>query len=388
VAGLPPFPPLYRWRVYDTASPWKKKAGWRELSIRSLFLLVLLNIVLSNASPLLAAQEARVYDCVRFADNGNDIIVDNACLVRGLRNGADPNWINRENKIHISTLDHFIQLVSISRDPKVLSAGTEAVKTLIGAGVRLQATDAAILFWPIAEGRVSLVGILLDLGASPSVWPKAKIGTALSPVEEAAARGHDEIVDLLVKHGATRPNPKTALQERFVESAKFGGIEELATLVSQGAIVNGKSRGNETALINTLSSIGAPDCKALATMRWLLEKGADANLDGRGLGRIAPPLHQAILFTGLLPESKRQAVCADQILIELIKHGARVAGRDSSGRTPLHIAAERNYVAAGRILLRSGSTVMPRDKSGRTPLDMAESGEMIKLLKQHGATER
>ncbi len=23
---------LYRWRVYDVTSPWKKKGGWRELS--------------------------------------------------------------------------------------------------------------------------------------------------------------------------------------------------------------------------------------------------------------------------------------------------------------------------------------------------------------------
>ena len=24
--------PLYRWRVHDTTSPWKKKGGWRELT--------------------------------------------------------------------------------------------------------------------------------------------------------------------------------------------------------------------------------------------------------------------------------------------------------------------------------------------------------------------
>jgi hypothetical protein len=24
--------PLFRWYVYDTVSPWKKKGGWRELS--------------------------------------------------------------------------------------------------------------------------------------------------------------------------------------------------------------------------------------------------------------------------------------------------------------------------------------------------------------------
>jgi len=24
--------PLYRWRVYDATSPWKKRGGWRDLS--------------------------------------------------------------------------------------------------------------------------------------------------------------------------------------------------------------------------------------------------------------------------------------------------------------------------------------------------------------------
>lgn len=28
----PTFLPVFRWRVYDTASPWKKKSRWRELS--------------------------------------------------------------------------------------------------------------------------------------------------------------------------------------------------------------------------------------------------------------------------------------------------------------------------------------------------------------------
>ena len=28
----PASPPVFRWRVYDTSSPWKKKGGWRVLS--------------------------------------------------------------------------------------------------------------------------------------------------------------------------------------------------------------------------------------------------------------------------------------------------------------------------------------------------------------------
>ena len=337
---------------------------------------------------MLLAQEARVFDCVRFAENGNDIIVDNDCLLRGLRSGADPNWINRETKRHISTLSHYVELVSISRDPKVVSAGTEAVKTLIGAGAKLQPIDAAILFWPISRGHVSLVRMLLELGASATAWPNNEIGTTLTPVEKAPAAGYDAIVDVLVKHGAAQPSSTTTLQEKFVRSARFGSIEELAPLLARGATVNGRSRDNETALINALWSIGVSDCKASAQVRWLLEKGADANLDGEGMAGTAPPLHQAVWVTGLLYEAKGQTVCVDQILLELIKRGAHVAARDSSGRTPLHIAAVRNHIAAARLLLESGSTVMPRDKKDRTPLEMAESGEMIKLFKQHGATER
>lgn len=352
------------------------------MSIRSLFLIGLLSIDLSYA-PVLLAQEVRIFDCVRFAENGNDIIVDNDCLVRGLRSGADPNWINRENKRPISTLSHYVKLVSFSRDPKVVSAGTEAVKTLVRAGAKLQPVDAAILFWPISEGNVSLVRTLLELGASASAWPR-EVRTALTPAETAAARGHDLVVDLLVKHGAAKPSSKTALQERFVWSASFGSIEELAALVTQGATVNGTSRDNKTALINALESIVVSPCKALAKTQWLLEKGADANLEGKGMFETAPPLHHAVWRTG----TKRETVCAEQILRELIKRGAHVSVRDPEGRTPLHIAAEHNHVAAAQLLLESGSKVMPRDKKGRTPLDMAESNEMIKLLKRHGAAER
>jgi hypothetical protein len=37
--------------------------------------------------------------------------------------------------------------------------------------------------------------------------------------------------------------------------------------------------------------------------------------------------------------------------------------------------------------LSNYSKVSPKDKFGKTPLDYAESGEVIKLLKQYGATE-
>jgi len=314
--------------------------------------------------------------------------VDKDCVSKGLRSGADPNWINREAKRQTSTLSHYVELISISRDSRVSAEGIHAVQALIDGGVKLQPIDAEILFFPISRGNTVLVQLLLSLGASASTWPKDAIGTALSPAETAAANGNQEIVELLVKHGATRPDSKDSLQSQFVRTARFGTQQDLSQLLSQGATVNGKTRDEETALINSLWSIGVSDCEALAKIRWLLANGADPNLQGKGMLGTEPALHQAVWFTGFLYQSKKATECTGQILRELVKRGAHVAGRDSLGQTPLHIAAASSNVYAARLFLESGSTVMPRDNRGRTPLDVAESSEMIKLLKQHGATER
>lgn len=357
------------------------------INVKFLLISLLLLSVDFTSTTVWAAGEARVFDCVRFAENGNDIIVDTECLLRGLRNGADPNWISRANKHRlISTLSSYAELVSLSHNPKTVSVGTEAVKTLISAGAKLQSVDKEILFWPISYGHVSLVSILLDLGASATAWPNDVIGTALTPVEKAAANGHDEIVDLLVRHGAAKPNKKAALQERFINAASFGSIEDLTALVSQGASINGKGQNKDVALVNTLLS-STSACTVFAKIKWLLENGADANLEGKGIFGSAPPLHQAVRVTGHFYKAKKETVCADQILHELIKHGAHISARDSMGRTPLHIAAEHNHVTAAQLLLESGSKVLPRDMKDKTPLDMAESSEMIKLLKRYGATE-
>ncbi|MDG2199939.1 MAG: ankyrin repeat domain-containing protein, partial [Phycisphaerales bacterium] len=72
----------------------------------------------------------------------------------------------------------------------------------------------------------------------------------------------------------------------------------------------------------------------------------------------------------------------------LIEAGAKVSATGSKWhRTPLHWAADMDCIFIAELLIKANCKIMPRDKDGKTPLDLAESGDMIKLLKDHGATE-
>lgn len=75
---------------------------------------------------------------------------------------------------------------------------------------------------------------------------------------------------------------------------------------------------------------------------------------------------------------------------ELIAAGADVDAPGSQGFTPLHLAAQQYAVDAARALLDAGATVDARNVHGNTPLFVATfnslgRGEMIELLRQHGA---
>jgi ankyrin repeat protein len=180
-----------------------------------------------------------------------------------------------------------------------------------------------------------------------------------------------------------------AVQLRFVRAAGRAPIEELDRLIGRGAEVNGSNRAGETALLSAIAGF-VGSYEGYLRVQYLLDRAADPNLKGQGFpSGPTLPLHSAVWATNALFTSSRSEdrFSAELLVRALLKAGAFVSGVDDDGKTPLHIAAELNAVPVATILLESGAKVMPRDKGGKTPLDYAESAVMIRLLKEHGATE-
>jgi ankyrin repeat protein len=329
-----------------------------------------------------------LYDSIHFGDEG--LVVDLEKIENALANSANPNWINSKNeRKRKSILGNFVELVSLSDDPKDTEKGIKAINMLFKYKAKLQYCDGSILYYPISQGQYEIVKILLENGASATFWPKDAIGRyyKFNPIDKATSQGHEKIIDLLVSYGAKKLDKKDAVQLRFIELARFGTIRELREQIKNGAEVNTKNANEETALLQSLSSFYGR-YETYIKIMYSLDLGADVNLKGKGTFDITTPLHEAIYYSQFEFKYNRDTSYAEKILQELIKRGAFVSAQDENGKTPLHIAAEYNHLYAAKLLIKSGSKVMPKDKSGKTPLDYAESADMIKLLKESGAKEQ
>lgn len=329
-----------------------------------------------------------LYNSVRYAENGNDVIVDIESINNSLRNGANPNYINTDNKTFETVLSHYVSLIGLSGrdDDLIVSKGCKALNILFNAGAKLGKYDFSILYFPVASGETCIVEILLNNGASAAVWDKYKIGTKLSPIEVAEAHGNKEIVNLLIKYGATAVSSSKRLQLRLVEVAGSGTLMQLQEVIREGAQVNLANPENKTALINAISTPFSYTPAYCAKVFYLLDQGADINLAGEGMFGESTPLHQLIYFSSFSFKYGKDTSCGKRLINHFIDKGAYVSRIDNNGRTPLHFAAQYNNLYAAQKLLQAGCKIMTRDFKGKTPLDLAESKEMIKLLKKYGAT--
>ena len=315
--------------------------------------------------------------------------VDVEGVIHALKDGANPNAVDNSNKVKLSTLSTLALYggYTLSGNPRSEEPTIAIANALFAHGAKLSnAYDDGILFSPISQGWAKFTELLIKNGADP----REKI-EGQSPMEWAIHFNEPKVVEVLRAHGIPNVDTQKATIIRFIAAAGRSDISEMTRLRREGRIdVNAKDDRDQTALIVALRRPIYKE-RQYHTVKLLLELGADPNVTGESLftGLEGIPIHLAVAANvhALNQPSGDSRRLATLVVKDLLKHGGKVAQRDSGGRTALHIAAKNDNLVAAEILIAHGATIMPRDNSGRTPLDYAESAAMINFLKSHGATE-
>jgi len=244
---------------------------------------------------------------------------------------------------------------------------------IAGPADLVQATDDVIpeapknpLFYAVRNDLTEQVKQALEEeGLNPN---EARLQDGLTPLHVAVGKGNDDIVALLLDHGAdpslTQGQGGTALH-MAVDAGHVPIVRRL--LKHEGVDVNARNRWGRTPLMDVLVSTQIVD-EATRTeiLNLLLDAGADVNVQSND-GSTA--LHAAAWT------NRREAV---EILLA---RGAATDKRQTSGAHPLHLAAQGGHLGIVELLLASGAEVNATTNEGVTPFQYAAS-------KQHEETAR
>jgi ankyrin repeat protein len=260
-------------------------------------------------------------------------------------------------------------------DPTLANRVSEYVTYYLGSGSPLR--NAA------ASGHLDIVRLLLARGADPNL-PEEGIAPQGHALYSAAANGHYEIARLLLEHGA---NPNPAVE-------------------SSGDALNRAISNRDQRMIDLLCSYGAAqelhilayygDVRTAAAMFALKPELADnpealMNAAGQGhvsfarlLLRYQPDLPKRLTFPAWSVGGKTR-----ELNELLFRHGMDPSQPDWLRITPLHQFARKDDVETAAIFIEHGADLNARDEDiCSTPLGWAaRSGklEMVELLLKSGA---
>ena len=216
----------------------------------------------------------------------------------------------------------------------------EVVATLLEAGADLNTISGEGMFplhHAVGNPNPAVAAVLLDAGADVNALSRSRH----TPLHEAAGRvSNPAVIELLVAAGTD------------VNARDSNGYTPLHT----AAWYN-----NAAEIVNALIAAGA-DVNARDPTGYVPSGRAPNDLT---------PLLMATWRGGVYRGGERRPTMSNAPVIEaLVRAGANLEQTDSSGRTPLHAAAQ-THPAVFPLLLRLGADPNARDADGKTPLDYA-----------------
>ena len=314
------------------------------------------NLTSKRLNPLIAAFESRNVRIFNF-------------LVKA---GADVKCRSSNNGTCLHAVINAYPFTTGSYRGPVPADIVNIVESLIEAGVDVNACSSqgeTALYRASKAGYEQIVRLLLEAGA------EIDGSTIHGPLHAACEHGHTQVVDMLLQLGAD-PNISSTSPENYFNSqflslgvgtsglttssgslpiccaVQKGHADVVNLLLKHGADVNKRDQSGKSAVIHVFELMTSRRCNTLRIskpleqkysdiLKFLLLAGGDVNmLSGSG---DQSALHIASSF----------GLC--DIMVKLIQNGADCNHLTSSGKSALDFACENNHETAVELLLKNGA---------------------------------
>ena len=265
-------------------------------------------------------------------------------------------------------------------------AAVRAVLAQQPTWVRRAGSHGRTMLWEAAyRGRFAVVEHLLGAGANVHAWGChfTPLLVDVSPYCAARFKGHDEVADLLARHGATE-DFHTAVFLGHDQAARRGLDREPALANAEVPQHDGNVRA--TALHYAVSP------GRLELVRLLLERGANPKPHSQWLARFCIWRDRADILEQLLAagldvagvEPPRVGIANPAIVDLLAAHGARPdVDRPEGGWPPIVFQCRGDRggnIERVRALLAAGANVNARNHKGQAALHCAAKAGFVDIV--------
>jgi ankyrin repeat protein len=310
-----------------------------------------------------------------WRDVPKDVATSPAEVLDHLR--ARGAYVDINTAASIGDLDRVREL--LDEDPSRANRVSEYVTYYVGSGAPLK--NAA------ARGHLDVVKLLLERGADPNL-PEEGIAPKGHALYSAVYNGHHEIAKLLLEHGADPSPPVESSADALSIAIRNSDPRMIELLCSYGS-----SRSVELLAyygdVQTAAAVFAAN-PALANDPVALENAAGQGHEPfvRLMLRYQPDLATRIAVA-VRSQGPQEPGKSRELTELLFAHGMDPSRPDWLGITPLHQFARRGDIANATIFIDHGADLHARDEDiCSTPLGWAAKfGQlaMVELLLERGS---